>query len=63
MHLGQIGKNTAPDPAASSPNWQQSPRPTPYSGKITFDGTWYISNNVPYAELFARLRQLSAFRT
>jgi hypothetical protein len=20
-----------------------------YSGKITFDGTWYISNNVPYA--------------
>ena len=21
-----------------------------YEGKITFDGTWYISNNVPYAQ-------------
>ena len=24
-----------------------------YSGKITFDGTWYISNAVPYAEYTA----------
>ena len=24
-----------------------------YSGKITFDGTWYISNNVPYATYIA----------
>ena len=22
----------------------------PYSGKITFDGTWYITNSLPYAE-------------
>ena len=25
------------------------------SGKITFDGTWYISNNVPYAQVIYRL--------
>ncbi len=24
-----------------------------YNGKITFDGTWYISNNVPYANVIA----------
>ena len=24
-----------------------------YSGKITFKGTWYISNNVPYAQKIA----------
>ena len=22
----------------------------PYNGKITFDGTWYITNSLPYAE-------------
>jgi len=25
----------------------------PYSGKITFEGDWYISNNLPYAEVVA----------
>ena len=42
-----VGHNT-PDRSVK-PEGQQSPIPTPYSGKITFDGTWYISNNVPYA--------------
>jgi len=42
-----VGHNT-PDRSVK-PEGQQSPIPTPYSGKITFDGTWYTSNNVPYA--------------
>ena len=42
-----VGHNT-PDRSVK-PEGQQDPTPTPYSGKITFDGTWYISNNVPYA--------------
>jgi hypothetical protein len=46
-----VGHNT-PDRSVK-PEGQQSPIPTPYSGKITFDGTWYISNNVPYAEYIA----------
>ena len=46
-----VGHNT-PDRSVK-PEGQQSPIPTPYSGKITFDGTWYISNNVTYAEYIA----------
>ena len=46
-----VGHNT-PDRSVK-PEGQQSPTPTPYSGKITFDGNWYISNNVPYAEYIA----------
>ena len=42
-----VGHNT-PDRSVK-PEGQQDPTPTPYSGKITFDGTWYISNNLPYS--------------
>jgi hypothetical protein len=42
-----VAQNT-PDRSVK-PEGKQDPTPTPYSGKITFDGTWYISNNVPYA--------------
>ena len=42
-----VGHNT-PDRSVK-PEGEQDPTPTPYSGKITFDGDWYISNNVPYA--------------
>ena len=43
-----VGHNT-PDRSVK-PEGQQNPTPTPYSGKITFDGTWYISViTVPYA--------------
>jgi hypothetical protein len=42
-----VGHNT-PD-RSIKPEGEQNPTPTPYSGKITFDGDWYISNNVPYA--------------
>ena len=43
-----VGHNT-PDRSVK-PEGQQDPTPTPYSGKITFDGTWYITNSLPYAE-------------
>lgn len=46
-----VGQNT-PDRSVK-PEGQQSPIPTPYNGRITFDGTWYISNNVPYAQFIA----------
>ena len=46
-----VGHNT-PDRSVK-PEGQQSPIPTPYSGKITFDGTWYISNNLPYSQYIA----------
>ena len=46
-----VGHNT-PNRSVK-PEGQQSPTPTPYSGKITFDGDWYISNNVPYAVYIA----------
>ena len=43
-----IGHNK-PD-LSVKPEGQQSPQPDDYEGKITFDGDWYISNNVPYAQ-------------
>ena len=46
-----VGKNT-PDRSVK-PEGQQDSTPTPYSGKITFDGTWYISNNLPYSTVIA----------
>jgi hypothetical protein len=46
-----VGHNT-PDRSVK-PEGQQAPIPTPYSGKITFDGTWYISNSLPYSEYIA----------
>ena len=46
-----VGHNT-PDRSVK-PEGQQSPVPTPYSGKITFDGTWYISNSLPYSLFIA----------
>ena len=42
-----VGHNT-PDRSVK-PEGQQDPTPTPYSGKITFDGDWYISNSLPYS--------------
>ena len=48
-----IGHNT---PRRDYPvNWADKGRQVTeiekYEGKITFDGTWYISNNVPYAQM------------
>ena len=47
------GRWDATHPDRSVQAKEQSPEPTPYSGKITFDGTWYISNNLPYSEYIA----------
>jgi hypothetical protein len=45
-----IGKNTpsnAQAPERDGPGPVQIPE---YSGPIEYDGTWYITNNLPYAE-------------
>ena len=46
-----VGKGQAD--RSVKPEGNQSPTPTPYAGKITFEGDWYISNNVPYASYIA----------
>ena len=46
-----VGKGQAD--RSVKPEGKQDPTPTPYSGKITFEGDWYISNNVPYASYIA----------
>ena len=46
-----IGHNT-PDLSVAPEN-PSSPEPKAYSGKITFEGDWYISNNLPYSEIIA----------
>ena len=46
-----IGKNN-PDLSVAPEN-PSSPEPKPYSGKITFEGDWYISNNLPYSTIIA----------
>ena len=45
-----VGQNT---PDRSVPPERDRPAPvviTRYSGKITFDGTWFISSNLPYTQ-------------
>jgi hypothetical protein len=46
-----IGKNN-PDLSVAPEN-PGSPEPKPYNGKITFEGDWYISNNLPYSTIIA----------
>ena len=43
-----IGKNNPPDYIGD-----EGGEPPSYDGPITFDGTWYLSNNVPYASKIA----------
>lgn len=47
-----IGQNQAPTDVRPE-NWgkpgEQRQETPEFTGKITFDGDWYISNNVPYA--------------
>ena len=51
-----VGQNTPPRKTRPE-NWGQPDEQRleieEYSQKITFDGTWYISNAVPYAEYVA----------
>ena len=46
----QIGQNARPTPADRGENWAGGVQRWEYTGKITFKGEWYISNNVPYAQ-------------
>ena len=47
----RVGKNS-PDLSVAPEN-PPSPTPKPYNGKITFEGDWYISNNLPYSTIIA----------
>ena len=47
-HIGQ----NSPD-LSTAPENPSSAEPKPYTGKITFDGDWYISNNLPYSQKIA----------
>ena len=47
-HIGQ----NSPDLSVAPEN-PSSPEPKAYSGKITFKGDWYISNNLPYSTIIA----------
>ena len=48
----QIGHNARPTPADRGEKWDSGGKGVKweYTGKITFEGNWYISNNVPYAQ-------------
>ena len=47
----RVGKNS-PDLSVAPEN-PGSAETKPYNGKITFEGTWYISNNLPYSTIIA----------
>ena len=47
----RVGKNS-PDLSVAPEN-PGSAEAKPYSGKITFEGDWYISNNLPYSTIIA----------
>ena len=38
-----------PDTSTESEDYKGDGRPQQYSGQIEMDGTWHLSNNVPYA--------------
>ena len=50
----QIGQNSQPT-ADRGDSWDSGGEGIvwEYDGKITFSGTWFLSNNVPYAEYVA----------
>ena len=46
----QIGQNNRPAPADRGEAWSGGVQKWEYTGKITFKGTWFLSNAVPYAQ-------------
>ena len=48
----RIAQNS-PDTSAEPEGYSGDGEPRPYNGEITMDGTWHISNNVPYAQRVA----------
>ena len=48
----RIAQNS-PDTSAEPEGYSGDGEPRPYNGQIEMDGTWHISNNVPYAQRVA----------
>ena len=48
----RIAQNS-PDTSAEPEGYSGDGGPRSYNGEITMDGTWHISNNVPYAQRVA----------
>ena len=48
----RIAQNS-PDTSAEPEGYSGDGEPRSYNGEITMDGTWHISNNVPYAQRVA----------
>ena len=49
----RIAQNS-PDTSTESESYSGDGEPRPYNGEITMDGTWHLSNNVPYAHRVAK---------
>ena len=43
----------SPDTSTESEDYKGDGTPRQYSGQIEMDGTWFVSNNVPYAQRVA----------
>ena len=43
----------SPDTSTESESYEGDGEPRSYNGEITMDGTWHVSNNVPYAQRVA----------
>ena len=48
----RIAQNS-PDTSTEPEDYSGDGEPRPYNGEITMDGTWHVSNNVPYAQRVA----------
>ena len=48
----RIAQNS-PDTSTEPEGYSGDGEPRPYSGQIEMDGTWHVSNNVPYAQRVA----------
>ena len=49
----RIAQNS-PDTSTEPEGYSGDGEPRPYNGKIEMDGTWHVSNNVPYAHRVAK---------
>ena len=48
----RIAQNS-PDTSTEPEGYSGDGEPRPYNGEITMDGTWHLSNSVPYAQRVA----------
>ena len=48
----RIAQNS-PDTSTEPEDYSGDGEPRPYNGEITMDGTWHLSNSVPYAQRVA----------